>query len=99
VQAQGWYRDPYGMHEDRYLSAGLPTKLVRDDGQESSDPPPDEPLPDGDMIPARSAGRGDSPESDLERADQTRVDPVWQQIGAGTIAPFAQLPTRGGVAP
>lgn len=40
VNAQGWYRDPYGIHEDRYFSAGEPTKLVRDSGAESYDPPP-----------------------------------------------------------
>jgi hypothetical protein len=40
VHAQGWYRDPYLVHEDRYFSAGEPTKLVRDCGIESYDPPP-----------------------------------------------------------
>jgi len=83
MEAQGWYRDPYGIHEDRYFSAGTPTKLVRDDGQESYDPAPDRPVPDGDLIPAQSAGSEDSPESDLERADQRKVDPVWLLIGGG----------------
>lgn len=45
-RAQGWYRDPFGIHEDRYFSDGLPTKLVRDDGTESYDPPPDRAVPD-----------------------------------------------------
>jgi hypothetical protein len=43
VVAQGWYRDPYLVHEDRYFSAGEPTKLVRDGGIEDYDPPPDGP--------------------------------------------------------
>jgi hypothetical protein len=43
VHAQGWYRDPYLVHEDRYFSAGQPTKLVRDGGIEDYDPPPDGP--------------------------------------------------------
>jgi hypothetical protein len=30
MKAQGWYRDPYLVHEDRYFSDGQPTKLVRD---------------------------------------------------------------------
>jgi hypothetical protein len=42
VKAQGWYRDPYLVHEDRYFSDGQPTKLVRDGGIETYDPPPDE---------------------------------------------------------
>ena len=37
----GWHPDPFGMHEERYISAdGVPTKLVRDAGKESYDPPP-----------------------------------------------------------
>jgi hypothetical protein len=28
--AEGWYRDPYGIHQDRWFSAGTPTSLVRD---------------------------------------------------------------------
>jgi hypothetical protein len=50
--AQGWYQDPYAIHEHRYFSAGLPTKLDRDGLQESYDPPPDGPLPDGELVPA-----------------------------------------------
>jgi hypothetical protein len=37
---QGWARDPFGLHESRYFSAGRPTKLVRDGGVESYDEPP-----------------------------------------------------------
>jgi hypothetical protein len=50
-QAQGWYRDPFGIHEDRYFSCGWPTKLVRDCGIEAYDLPPDLPLPEGDLTP------------------------------------------------
>ncbi|MGP0029718.1 MAG: hypothetical protein ACLPVF_04345 [Acidimicrobiales bacterium] len=39
---EGWYTDPFGRHEARWLSNGAPTKLVRDAGQESYDDPPDE---------------------------------------------------------
>lgn len=40
MKAQGWYRDPYCVHEDRYFSDGQPTKLVRDGSTECYDPPP-----------------------------------------------------------
>jgi hypothetical protein len=38
----GWHPDPYKIHDERYISVdGVPTKLVRDSGSESYDPPPD----------------------------------------------------------
>lgn len=41
----GWHRDPYGIHQERYISVdGEATRLVRDDGRESYDPPPVEPV-------------------------------------------------------
>ena len=46
ISAEGWYRDPFAIHEDRWMSQGRPTKLVRDGGTEAYDPPPDLPLPD-----------------------------------------------------
>lgn len=52
AQPQGWYRDPYAIHEDRYFSAGQPTKLVRDGGRESHDALPDRSLPDGELVSA-----------------------------------------------
>ena len=69
-EAQGWYRDPYGVHEDRYLSAGAPTKLVRDGGSESYDEPPVRPLPDGALVSATSAADESGNGSDLRRADE-----------------------------
>ena len=45
--AQGWYSDPYGYHKARWFSDGRPTALVRDDGVESSDPPPEAPFVGG----------------------------------------------------
>ena len=32
---EGWFTDPYGIHEARWLSAGEPTQLVRDQGVEA----------------------------------------------------------------
>jgi hypothetical protein len=68
--AQGWYRDPYGLHEDRYFSQGRPTKLVRDSEAECFDPPPAQPLPEGDLVPANQPGRGAADGSDLLRVDR-----------------------------
>jgi hypothetical protein len=68
--AQGWYRDPYGLHEDRYFSQGLPTKLVRDGERESYDLPPDRSLPEADLVPAEQLGGKAADGSDLLRADQ-----------------------------
>jgi hypothetical protein len=40
-EAQGWFDDPFRLHDARYFSAGRPTKLVRDGTAESYDEPPD----------------------------------------------------------
>jgi hypothetical protein len=69
LEAIGWYRDPYGVHEDRYFSQGFPTKLVRDRGVESYDPPPGRLLPSS-LIPVPSAGRDARNGIDLRRADE-----------------------------
>jgi hypothetical protein len=37
---EGWYKDPYGLHIDRWMSDGKPTRLVRDGDRESDDEPP-----------------------------------------------------------
>ena len=42
MNEEGWYVDPFGRHEARWISAGTPTALVRDEGVESQDPPPNE---------------------------------------------------------
>ncbi len=39
---QGWHDDPFRLHEQRYFSAGRPTKLVRDGKVECYDEPPAE---------------------------------------------------------
>ena len=43
--AEGWYKDPYDRFEARWISAGRPTRLVRNGDLEASDDPPDGPLP------------------------------------------------------
>ena len=70
--AEGWYRDPFKEHEDRWISDGKPTKLVRDGGVEASDDPPADQLP-GELVPIPEAGSR-SPD-DLRRADDAESEP------------------------
>jgi len=67
--AQGWYRDPYGIHQDRWFSQGEPTKLVRDGRRESYDPAPGEPPPEGDLVPAGQGVEEARNGADLRRAN------------------------------
>jgi hypothetical protein len=82
--AQGWYQDPYVIHEHRYFSAGLPTKLVRDGGHESYDPPPDGPFPDGELVPAagttEEAGGAEAEQSALSKRMQRAVFDYFNQL-------------------
>jgi hypothetical protein len=71
VKAQGWYRDPFGIHGDRWFSEGPPADLVRDDDVVSRDAPPDGEVPTP-LVPAEERP-ADS--SDTKRADAaTRKD-------------------------
>jgi hypothetical protein len=73
VKAQGWYRDPYGVHEDRYFSDGQPTKLVRDGCAESYDPPPPGP-PEVELVEVTENSQTDG--GDLRRADERSAEPA-----------------------
>jgi len=66
--AEGWCTDPFGIHEARWLSAGTPTPLVRDQGTESRDPAPagQAPFPAEPILWGQQAGAG----ADLLRSDQ-----------------------------
>ena len=74
MRAQGWYRDPYGIHGDRWFSDGRATRLVRDMDVESyDDPPPSEPAEPLVPVPPRP-----SDNTDFKRADAaTRVDQAY----------------------
>ena len=39
MTAVGWFQDPFGRHELRWYSQGVPTSLVRDGTSESHDRP------------------------------------------------------------
>lgn len=92
-QAEGWFRDPYHIHQDRWMSAGQPTKLVRDGQAESYDPPPDLPLPDV-LMPVGSAEEEPASGSDLRRADEACDEPPYsaQKARRAVLNYFEQLP-------
>lgn len=90
-QAEGWYRDPYQIHDDRWMSAGRPTKLVRDGGRESLDPPPDRPLPEGDLVPVGQPGEGGDG-SDMRRADDASRGPFDGAEARSAAILAARLP-------
>ena len=62
---EGWYKDPYGIHDARWLSDGVPTKLVRDGDTESYADPPDTP-------PTQTPVRLEAPVEPLGGADLKR---------------------------
>jgi hypothetical protein len=72
---EGWYSDPFGRHEARWLSDGHATKLVRDAGTESYDEPPDAP-PVQDPVRIEPDPTSFSPD-DLLRADGAQANPNW----------------------
>ena len=65
MQAEGWYLDPFERFEQRWISDGTPTSLVRNGSVEAHDEPPTDTYT-GDLTPAPI--RDGSPD-DLKRAD------------------------------
>ena len=94
-QAEGWYLDPYQIHHDRWMSAGRPTKLVRDGQTESYDEAPDLPLPDV-LVPAASADDEPATGSDLRRADEACDEAPYSARKArrAVIDYFERLPRK-----
>jgi hypothetical protein len=75
VHAEGWYRDPYGLHDDCWFSDGRPSNLVRDEGIESHDEPPgEEPPKPLESIAETEAGDG----RDLLRADDAERESEYE---------------------
>jgi hypothetical protein len=69
----GWCEDPFGIHEERWISRGAPSSLVRDGMKESNDPPPTDREPVRPFVPTdttfgssdpRRAGQSGSPDID-----------------------------------
>jgi hypothetical protein len=101
---EGWYTDPFGRHEARWLSRGTPTKLVRDGTVEAYDEPPDE---QPSVTPERIEADPDASPgaSDLLRADDVERGPdfdpklavraasdVFDQTGTSGVAPHIHKP-------
>ena len=93
VEAQGWYRDPYLVHEDRYFSAGQPTKLVRDGGNEAYDHPPAGP-PKSVLVEVSHTEPGNG--SDLSRADDQSAGAVYDPYLAALKGDLMQVNLRRG---
>jgi hypothetical protein len=74
-QDEGWYTDPYGRHEARWMSLGTPTALVRDGGVESQDPPPATP-PTIEPVRIPAEAQGSVGADDLKRADHAENEPI-----------------------
>jgi len=92
MEAQGWYLDPYGIHGDRWFSAGQPTDLVRDDHVVSHDAPPDGEVP----TPLVRAQESPPDSSDAKRADDAEKDPAYD-AKAAFIAALDRGLAQGGI--
>ncbi len=81
---EGWYTDPYELHEARWLSDGEPTKLVRDGATESYDaPPPGPPVAVPVRLEADPTARGGQ---DLLRADSAEEGDAYDSSEANMAA-------------
>lgn len=91
---EGWFTDPYGLHEARWMSMGRPTKLVRDGEVESYEEPPDSP-PSHPAIAIEPAPGSASP-ADTLRADGCDPDvmPTIAEIDNAETS-FAESRWRG----
>ena len=77
----GWFSDPYHEHECRYFSGGNPTKLVRDSGRESFDPPPEYPMPFS-LVPVAVDVNRRSFGAELRRADDAERQAPYDRRAA-----------------
>jgi hypothetical protein len=91
MNAEGWYQDPYRVHEDRWYSDGTATALVRDGAVEAQDPPPPGDGPAGPLVPSEAHGVPAGPD-DLRRADEAEAggekDPDYSERAADVIGEF-----------
>jgi hypothetical protein len=87
---QGWHADPFGLHEMRYISAGRPTKLVRDGRMEVYDEPPVEEAASGTS--AGAAFQGGPGLVDATRVASSEAGPpeLWAP-GTGGRPPGAEV--------
>ena len=77
MRAEGWYKDPYRLHDERWFSDGTPTRIVSDDGFESEDPPPDHPY-SGELEPVDDGDRPLIHGSVQPRSGEAGVRAAWE---------------------
>jgi len=79
VKEEGWYTDPYRLHDARWFSDGTPTALVRDAGVTSKDPPPNTPyLDQPEPVPEKPSSVDEIRRADEAEKDSDRVqDAIW----------------------
>jgi hypothetical protein len=84
MDAEGWYKDPFGAHEARWFSEGKPTILVRDGAVESHDSVPgiDFDLPLIPIIKPNADGSTDMMRADRSEPMGTPGDGAFQAFGA-----------------
>jgi hypothetical protein len=85
MNEEGWYIDPFGVHEARWFSDGSPTSLVRDGAAESGDEPPSD-TSSGELT--RLAGRQAVNGEDHRRSDS---DAAPYDPSAGPLAAFDMM--------
>jgi hypothetical protein len=82
MRAEGWYRDPYELHDGRWFSDGTPTAVVSDDGVETNDPPPDAaytgPLESIDEGDQRADGFAHRNRAERVRMGEEGVTAAWE---------------------
>jgi hypothetical protein len=96
MHEEGWHIDPFGQHEARWISDGTPTSLVRDDGVESKDPPPDAPY-SGTIQPLPDASQPD--DGDLIRTGGAEPETVRQRQSRELSVLFDQIGWPGSDGP
>lgn len=84
-EQEGWYTDPWDLHDARWISQGVPSKLVRDGNLESYDEPPGSP-------PAHAWVQIEPPPGTVSAADTLRADAAT----AEATPSLAELNRRAG---
>jgi len=89
----GWYTDPYGLHQYRWLSDGNPTRLIRDGQDEDYEEPPGRTPPLEPVPVHRGKPRADG--VDLIRADDAQREAPFADEQAKRAASDAVSGLRG----
>ena len=92
MEAEGWYQDPYRVHEERWYSNGTATSLVRDAGVESRDAPPPDPPADNTLV-RKAADPAASRPGDLRRADDAETGDRDPNYGDAAFDSFGTVHT------